>query len=61
MKYVWFALRLLLPIAAIILAVLSTQHTGAAQTQLLAGGLLCLALSTCLNLYFQRKARKEKQ
>ena len=59
MKYVWFVLRLLLPIATIVLVVFSTQHTGDAQSRLLGGGLLCLALSTCLNLYFQRKSRKE--
>jgi len=59
MKYVWFGLRLLLPIATIVLVVLSTQHTGDVQSRLLGGGLLCLALSTCLNLYFQRKSRKE--
>lgn len=61
MKYVWVALRLLLPIATIVLVVLSTQHTGDVQSRLLGGGMLCLALSTCINLYFQHKSRKKKQ
>lgn len=61
MKYVWITLRLLLPIATIVLVILSTLHTGDVQSRLLGGGLLCLALSTCMNLYFQRKSRKEKQ
>lgn len=60
MKYVWMALRLLLPIAAVVLAALSMNAQGDTRTALLGGGMACLGLSTVINLYFQRKAKKEK-
>jgi hypothetical protein len=60
-KYVWLLIRLLLPIAAIVLLVLSMKNTGDDQNTLLCGGLLCSSLGIWLNIWFQRKAREKKQ
>ena len=61
MKYVLQVLRLLLPVAAIVLAVLSTKQTGDMRTTFLGAGIICLCLSTCLNVYFLRRDRKERE
>jgi len=61
MKYVWIAIRLLLPVAAIVLLALSMTNAGENRNWLLSGGLLCSTLGIWLNIWFQRKERKEKQ
>lgn len=61
MKYVQMLIRLLLPVAAIVLLVWSMKSTGDHQNWLLSGGLLCSSLGIWLNIYFQRKERKSKQ
>ena len=61
MKYVWIAIRLLLAVAAIVLLVLSMTNAGENRNWLLSGGLLCSTLGIWLNVWFQRKERKEKQ
>ena len=61
MKYVWLTLRLLLPIAAIVLLVLSMKREGDNQNWLLSGGLLCSTLGIWLNIWCQRRERKEQQ
>ena len=61
MKHVWLLIRLLLPIAAIVLLVLSMKNAGDDQNTLLCGGLLCSSLGIWLNIWFQRKAREKKQ
>lgn len=61
MKIMLTILRLLLPVAAIVLAVLSMKQTGDMRTVLLGAGIICLCLSTCLNLYFLRRDRKERE
>ena len=61
MKIMLTILRLLLPAAAIVLAVLSTKQTGDMRTVLLGVGIICLCLSTCLNVYFLRRDRKERE
>lgn len=61
MKYVWIAIRLLLAVAAIVLLVLSMTNAGENRNWLLSGGLLCSTLGIWLNIWFQRKERKEKQ
>ena len=60
MKYVWLLVRLLLPAAAIVLLVLSMTDAGENQNWLLSGGLLCSTLGIWVNIWFQRKERKEK-
>lgn len=60
MKYVWMVIRLILPIAAIILLALSMLEKGDNQMTLLSGGLLCLNISLWLNLWFQRKNRRKQ-
>lgn len=60
MKHLWNLLLLILPITGIVLLVL--YMTGGADNQkLLAAGLLCTSTGSLLNLYLQRKARKEKE
>ena len=61
MKYVWMLIRLLLPLAAIVLLVLSMKSMGEHRNWLLSGGMLCSSLGIWLNLWLQRKERKEKQ
>ena len=61
MKYVWLTLRLLLAVAAIVLLVLSMTCEGDNQNWLLSGGLLCSALGIWLNIWHQRRERKDKQ
>lgn len=60
MKYIWMVIRLILPIAAIILLTLAMREESDNKTMLLCGGLLCLNLSLWLNLWFQRKNRKKQ-
>ena len=61
MKYVWIAIRLLLPVAAIVLLALSMTDAGDNRNWLLSGGLLCSTLGIWLNIWFQRRERKDKQ
>ena len=61
MKHVWMAIRLLLPIAAIVLLCLSMAGVGGASKILLIGGLLCSSVGLWLNTLAQRKDRKDKQ
>ena len=61
MKYAWILLRLLLPVAAIVLLTLSMTNQGAHQNGWLCGGLLCSTLGIWLNIWFQRKERKREQ
>ena len=61
MKYVWLLIRLLLPVAAIVLLVLSMLDKGENPNLLLCGGMLCSSLGLWLNIWFQRRERKEKQ
>lgn len=60
MKYVWMVIRLILPIAAIILLALAMREESDNKTTLLCGGLLCSNLVLWLNLWFQRKNRKKQ-
>ena len=61
MKIALMILRLLLPAAAIVLAALSMKQTGDARMGLMGGGMICLGLSTALNLYCLRRDRKERE
>ena len=61
MKHVWMAIRLLLPIAAIVLLCLSMAGAGGESKVLLIGGLLCSSVGLWLNTLAQRKERKNKQ
>jgi len=61
MKYVWLILRLLLPVAAIVLFGLHLAGKGGESQALLLGGLLCSSAGLWVNLWFQRKARKERE
>ena len=61
MKYVWMVIRLLLPIAAIVLLCLSMAGVGGESKILLIGGLLCSSVGLWLNTLAQRKDRKDKQ
>ena len=61
MKPVWMAIRLLLPIAAIVLLCLSMAGVGGESKVLLIGGLLCSSVGLWLNTLAQRKERKNKQ
>ena len=61
MKHVWMAIRLLLPIAAIVLLCLSMAGVGGESKILLIGGLLCSSVGLWLNTLAQRKDRKDKQ
>lgn len=60
MKYVWMTIRLLLPVAAIVLLALYLGQ-GREDMRLLAGGLLCSSLGIWLNTWFQRKNRKQEK
>lgn len=59
MKYVWMILRLLLPVAAIVLLVLSMINEGDNHNWLLAGGMLCSCTGLWLNIYCQRKEKSK--
>lgn len=59
MKCVWLTIRLLLPVAAIVMLTLSMLGTTDNPNLLLAGGLLCSCLGLWLNIWFQRKERKK--
>ena len=61
MKHVWMVIRLLLPIAAIVLLCLSMAGVGGESKVLLIGGLLCSSVGLWLNTLAQRKDRKDKQ
>ena len=61
MKYVWMVLRLLLPVAAIVLLCLHMAGKGGESKMLLMGGLLCSTAGLWLNVWFQRKDRENKQ
>ena len=61
MKHVWMVIRLLLPIAAIVLLCLSMAGVGGESKILLIGGLLCSSVGLWLNTLAQRKDRKDKQ
>lgn len=61
MKYVWMALRLLLPVAAIVMLTLYLAGKGGDSNLLLISGLLCSSLGLWVNIWFQRRERKEKQ
>lgn len=60
MKYFWMVIRLLLPMAAIVLLALSMLGKGNSDL-LLCGGLLCSTLGIWLNIWFQHQERKLKQ
>ena len=61
MKYVWMVIRLLLPVAAIVLLGLYLAGVGGESKMLLLGGLLCSTAGLWLNIWFQRKDREKKQ
>ena len=61
MKYVWMVIRLLLPVAAIVLLGLYLAGKGGESKALLMGGLLCSTAGIWLNIWFQRKDRKERE
>lgn len=58
MKYVWMVIRLLLPVAAIVLLCLHMAGKGGESKMLLMGGLLCSTAGLWLNVWFQRKGRE---
>ena len=60
MKYVWMVIRLLLPVAAIVLLGLHMAGKGGESKMLLMGGLLCSTAGLWLNVWFQRKGRENK-
>ena len=59
MKHLWKVLLLILPIAGIVLLVLSMTTDG--DNRMLGAGLLCTSASSLLNLYLQRRRRKETE
>ena len=61
MKYVWMVIRLLLPVAAIVMLGLYLAGVGGESKVLLIGGLLCSSVGLWLNTLAQRKERKDKQ
>lgn len=61
MKYVWMVIRLLLPVAAIVMLCLHLAGVGGESKVLLIGGLLCSSVGLWLNTLAQRKERKDKQ
>lgn len=61
MKYVWMAVRLLLPVAAIVLLGLYIAGVSGESKLLLLSGLLCSTAGLWLNIWFQRKERQEKE
>ena len=60
MKYVQMLIRLMLPVAAIVLLGLAMGAQGDGRSLLLMGGLTCSAAGLWLNLWFQRKERNER-
>ena len=60
MKIAMMILRLLLPAATIVLAVLTMNAQGDERTALLAGCMACLALTTVLNMRAQRKQDEQQ-
>ena len=60
MKYLWNVLLLILPIAGIVLLGLYVT-SGADNQKLLMAGLLCTSTGSLLNLYLQRRRRKEAE
>lgn len=60
MKHLWKVLLLILPIAGIVLLVLSMTIDGD-NRMLFPAGLLCTSTSSLLNLYLQRRRRKEAE
>ena len=61
MKYVWMVIRLLLPVAAIVMLGLYLAGKGGESKVLLMSGLLCSTAGIWLNIWFQRKERKERE
>lgn len=60
MKYVWLMIRLLLPVAAIVLLGLYLAGVGGESKLLLLSGLLCSTTGIWLNIWRQRKERGKK-
>lgn len=60
MKHLWNVLLLILPVAGIVLLVMSMTADGD-NRMLLAAGLLCTSTGSLLNLYLQRRRRKEAE
>ncbi len=60
MKYVWMVIRLLLPVAAIVMLGMHMSGKGGESDALLMGGLLCSTAGIWLNIWFQRKDREGK-
>ena len=60
MKYVWMLIRLILPAAAIVLLGLSMAGKAGDPNWLLAGGLLCSTAGLWLNIWFQRRERRNR-
>ena len=60
MKYVWMVIRLLLPVAAIVLLGLHLAGVGGESKLLLLGGLLCSTAGIWLNVWCRRKEREGK-
>ena len=58
MKIVWMIIRLLLPVAAIVLLGLHMAGRGGDSKLLLMGGLFCSCAGLWLNIWFQRKERE---
>ncbi|MBQ2953921.1 MAG: hypothetical protein IJE07_10285 [Clostridia bacterium] len=61
MKILWNALRLMLPVAAIVLLALHMAGKGGDSKTLLMSGLFCSMAGMWLNLWLQRRERKEKE
>lgn len=59
MKAMQMILRLLLPIAGIVLLGLWIVG-GCSDSKMLGAGLICTSVSSILNLYYSRKHRKER-
>ncbi|MBQ8554576.1 MAG: hypothetical protein IJ438_01760 [Clostridia bacterium] len=59
MKYVWMGIRLILPVAAIVLLGCYLAGVGTNPKLLLTSGLLCSTLGVWLNVISQRKERKK--
>lgn len=60
MKHVWMTIRLLLPVAAIVLLGLYVARERS-ESSLLLGGMLCSVSGLWLNIWFQRKERKHRE
>lgn len=60
MKYVWMTIRLLLPVAAIVLLGLYIARERS-ESALLLGGMLCSVAGLWLNIWFQRRERKNRE